>query len=162
MITVTIRLAVALRYYQLSARLTDLPISPIPTAFNALFRQCANLSLLRRPITTISQYWNINQLSIGFNFRLLLRSRLTLIRLTLIRKPEPFGVRVSHPHYRYLCLHLLFYSVHHALQHSFYPNRMLPYHPESSSGSIASVIYLMPVYYRCSVARPVSCYALFK
>ncbi len=26
----------------------------------------------------------------------------------------------------------------------------------------ASVLHLMPDYYRCSVARPVSCYALFK
>ena len=26
----------------------------------------------------------------------------------------------------------------------------------------ASVLYLMPDYYRCPVARPVSCYALFK
>ena len=127
-LTAIIHAAVALWYYQLSARLTDLPISLIPTAFNVLFRQYASVSSLRHPITTSSQYRNINLLSIEYGFRLSLRTRLTLIRLALIRKPESFGVGVSHPHDRYLCLHLLFYSVHHALQHSFYPNRMLPYH----------------------------------
>ena len=55
-----------------------------------------------------SQYRNINRLSIIYAFRLRLRSRLTLIRLSLIRNPWSFGVRVSRPHYRYLCLHLLF------------------------------------------------------
>ena len=47
----------------------------------------------RRPFTpssphrTISRFWNIDQMSISFAVRLHLRSRLTLIRLTLIRKP---------------------------------------------------------------------------
>ena len=50
-ITAIIRAAVALRYYQPSAKLTDLPISPIPTAFNVLFRQYASVSPLRHPIT---------------------------------------------------------------------------------------------------------------
>ena len=53
-ITAIIRAAVALRYYQLSAKLTDLPISLIPTAFNVLFRQYASVSPLRHPITVIS------------------------------------------------------------------------------------------------------------
>ena len=44
--------------------------------------------------------------------RLILRTRLTLIRLALIRKPWSCGVRVSRPHYRYLCLHLLFHTLH--------------------------------------------------
>ena len=54
------------------------------------------------------RYRNINRLSISSASRLRLRPRLTLIRLTLFRKPWVFGVRVSRPHYRYLCLHLLF------------------------------------------------------
>ena len=58
---------------------------------------------------------NINMLSIDYALRLRLRSRLTLIRLALIRKPWSFGVRVSHPHYRYLCLHLLFQTLQHDL-----------------------------------------------
>jgi hypothetical protein len=56
-----------------------------------------------------------------------LRPRLTLIRLTLIRKPQSYGVPVSHRHYRYLCLHLLFHALHHASQHSFVAHGMLPY-----------------------------------
>jgi hypothetical protein len=107
------------------------------------------------------QYRNINLLSIGISFRINLRARLTLIRLTLIRKPWSFGVRVSHPHYRYLCLHLLFQSLQHALRHIFAATGMLPYNP-FYNGSIASVICLMPDYHPRPIARLVSCYALFK
>ena len=42
-----------------------------------------------------SEYRNINRFVIRFASRLLLRSRLTLIRLTLFRKPGVFGVRIS-------------------------------------------------------------------
>ena len=41
------------------------------------------------------EYWNINRFPIRFASRLLLRPRLTLIRLTLFRKPGVFGVRIS-------------------------------------------------------------------
>ena len=51
---------------------------------------------------------NINLLSISYPFRVCLRTRLTLIRLTLIRKPWTYGDRVFHSIYRYLCLHFLF------------------------------------------------------
>ena len=74
-------------YYHLSAKEADLPTSSIPTGFNALFRQCAGLSLLRHHITQLSWYWNINQLSIDLCFRFGLRTRLTLNRLALFRKP---------------------------------------------------------------------------
>jgi hypothetical protein len=104
-----------LGYYRRSASPAYFTTGPIPTAFNALFRQCAVLSLLRHRIAMHSRCWNINQLSIGLRFRLGLRSRLTLIRLALIRKPGSFGVRVSRPHYRYLCLHLLFQALQRAL-----------------------------------------------
>src|SRR3546814_1333864 len=57
----------------------------------------------------------------------LLRSRLTLIRLALIRKPYPFGGRVSHPPYRYLCLHLLFQSLQKPFRITFAAIGMLPY-----------------------------------
>jgi hypothetical protein len=87
----------------------DLPAENISTPFNALFRQCADLSPLRCHITCINRCWNINQLSIDYALRLRLRTRLTLIRLALIRKPWLFGVQVSRLHYRYLCLHLLFH-----------------------------------------------------
>jgi hypothetical protein len=39
------------------------------------------------PHRNISRYWNINQLSIDYPLRVRLRTRLTLIRLALIRKP---------------------------------------------------------------------------
>ncbi len=65
------------------------------------------------PHRSHKKYWNVDQLSIGFPFRVNLRPRLTLIRLALIRKPQSFGGRVSLPPYRYLCLHLLFQPLHH-------------------------------------------------
>ena len=75
-----------------------------------------------------SRCWNINQLSIEFPFRVPLRSRLTLIRLSLIRKPWIYGVGVFHPHYRYLCLHLLFQPLQSPLRMTFTATGMLPYH----------------------------------
>ena len=50
MIRVIIRLSEDSRYYQVSAETADLPTIPIPTLFNVLFRQYADLSLLRHPI----------------------------------------------------------------------------------------------------------------
>jgi hypothetical protein len=51
LIRVIISLPEGLEYYHLSANLADLPTKLIPTDFNALFRQCADLSLLRHHIT---------------------------------------------------------------------------------------------------------------
>ena len=48
-------------------------------------------------ITVGTWYWNINQLAIAYAFRPRLRSRLTLSRLALLRKPWAFGGGVSHP-----------------------------------------------------------------
>lgn len=156
-----IPLAEAAGYYQVSAGLAYLTTKPIPTPFNALFRQCAVLSLLRHRIAICSRCWNINQLSIDLSLRIGLRTRLTLIRLALIRKPWSFGVRVSRPHYRYLCLHLLFQALQHPLPGYLRRtwNAPLPLYIVQSA---ASVPCLMPDYYRCPLARPVSCYALFK
>jgi hypothetical protein len=50
MFRVTIHAAEALWYYRVLAKAADLPTAPIPTPFNVLFRQHADLSLLRRPI----------------------------------------------------------------------------------------------------------------
>src|SRR6266849_7536970 len=62
-------------------------------------------------------YWfrNFNRISIDYAFRPRLRYRLTLSRLTLLRKPYVYGARGSHPRYRYLCRQSLFRS----LQRSF-------------------------------------------
>ena len=67
--------------------------------------------------------------SIGLAVRLSLRSRLTLIRLALIRKPWSFGGRVSRPPYRYSYLHLLFHALQQGSSLIFDAHGMLPYHP---------------------------------
>jgi hypothetical protein len=51
LITIIIHAAEALWYYHPSADSADLPAKPLPKNFNALFRQCADVSLLRLPIT---------------------------------------------------------------------------------------------------------------
>jgi len=71
---------------------------------------------------------NVDRLSIGIGFRLSLRPRLTLIRLTLIRNPWATGGRGFHPPYRYLCLHLLFRKLHRPSRGGFGAGGMLPYH----------------------------------
>ena len=65
---------------------TSLRLS-LPTPFNLLFRQEAAVSLLRRRITRIVSDGILTVSSIGIAFRLILRTRLTLNRLTLFRKP---------------------------------------------------------------------------
>ena len=72
-------------------------------------------SLLRLP----SRFRNLDRMSFGAPFRVVLRPRLTLIRLTLIRNPWSCGVNVSHTHYRYLCLHLLFQTLQNASRRTF-------------------------------------------
>ena len=108
--------------------MTDLPIINITTLFNVPYRRqrsSITFSSLRRPII---QFRNINLMSVAAPFRVVLRSRLTLIRLTLIRNPWSSGVNVSHIHYRYLCLHLLFLMLQHPSQDTFaaFKNAPLP------------------------------------
>ena len=84
--------------------------------------------------------------SIGCAVRLLLRLRLTLIRLTLIRNPGSFGEGVSHPLYRYLYLHWRFQGLQHVLQHTFralgmLPYRYLQYPMASATGLCPSIIH---------------------
>ena len=57
-----------------------------------------SLSLPRHPIgqTNATWYGNINPLAIGYAFRPRLRSRLTLSRRTLLRKPWTIGGEDSH------------------------------------------------------------------
>ena len=82
--------------------------------FNALFRQRAGVSLLRLSVAAAASSGILTASSIACASRLRLRSRLTLIRLALIRKPWSFGEGVSRPLYRYLYLHLLFRALQHA------------------------------------------------
>ena len=73
------------------------------------------------------RYGNVDPFAIGIPLRVILRSRLTLIRLALIRNPWSCGVDVVPIHYRYLCLHLLFRKLHHTSPCGFSAAGMLPY-----------------------------------
>ena len=95
--------------------------------FNGLFRQPAGVSLLRPPFAVTAGSGMLTASSIACASRLRLRSRLTLIRLALIRKPWSYGEGVSRPLCRYLCLHLLFQALQHASRHTFGGTGMLPY-----------------------------------
>ena len=105
-------------------------------------------------------YRNINRFVIGFPFRVPLRSRLTLVRLALSRKPWVCGAHVS------TCVVVthayIFFSRRSSKPHGSpsTPTGMLPYH--SLKESFASAVVLMPGYYPRVIARLVSCYALFK
>ena len=61
--------------------------SSMPKILNALFRQCAEVSLLRLHIAICASNGILTVSAIGLAFRLILRSRLTPGRLTLPGKP---------------------------------------------------------------------------
>ena len=105
-------------------------------------------------------YRNLDRLSISLPARVSLRARLTPGRLTSPGKPWAFGVRVSRPHCRYLCLHFLFRTLQPASQLTFGADRNAPL--PLCTESMVSAVCLMPVYHPRSCARLVSCYALFK
>ena len=107
--------------------------------FNGLFRQPAGVSLLRHPFAVTAGSGMLTASSIAVASRLRLRSRLTLIRLALIRKPWSYGGRVSRPPCRYLCLHLLFHRLQHASGRAFSAGGMLPY--QSASRRIPRLRY---------------------
>ena len=111
------------------------------------------------PRRSMRQYRNLDLSSIGCALRLRLRSRLTLIRLALIRKPWSYGEGVSRPLYRYLYLHLLFHALQHGSRRTFHAHGMLPYRHQMSRGFGKRLI---PDYYPRTIPRLVSCYALFK
>ena len=114
-------------------------------AFNGRFRRPAGVSLLRRPVAVTASSGMLTASSIGSAARLCLRSRLTLIRLALIRKPWSYGEGVSRPLCRYLCLHLLFRTLQHASGRAFGGAGMLPYQPRQRRGSTSSVPDLCPI-----------------
>ena len=103
---------------------------------------------------------NIDRLAIGCPLRVPLSPRLTLIRLTLFRKPWVFGVYVST--YIVVTYAYIFFSSRSSIPHGT-PSRLhwnapLPMltHP------IASATVLMPAHHPRNAARLVSCYALFE
>ena len=131
-----------------------------PTPFNRLFRQTAALSLLRHHIAPWGSNGILTVSAIGLAVRLNLRTRLTLNRLALFRKPWSCGGGASHPPYRYLYLHLLFHTLQNTSRYAFDAewNAPLPIlHVSHSFGR-----QLIPDYYPRTVPRLVSCYALFE
>ena len=87
LITLAIALPEGFAYFQVPLlRWICLPQST-GTPFNALFRQGAEVPLLRLHFTRTASNVILNVSSIGLAFRLILRSRLTLNRLALFRKP---------------------------------------------------------------------------
>ena len=115
-----------------------------PTPFNRLFRQPAGLSLLRLHVAPCASTGILTCSSIGLAVRLSLRSRLTLIRLALIRKPWSFGEGVSRPLYRYLYLHLLFRTLQSTSRYAFDAERNAPLpiltYPMSSADNLYPII----------------------
>ena len=108
--------------------------------FNALFRQRAGVSLPRHSVAVTRSDGILTVSAIGVASRLSLRTRLTLIRLALIRKPWSFGEGVSRPLCRYLCLHLLFRALQHGSARTFNASRnaplpMAPYVPSHDFGN---------------------------
>ena len=89
---------------------------------------------------------NLDLLSIGFAIRLILRPRLTLIRIALIRNPWSFGGGASHAPFRYSFLHLPFRTLQTASTPSFAATGMLPYRP----------FYRVPLLRRAAYARLLS------
>ena len=92
-------------------RWTFLP-SSTPTPFNRLFRQPAEVSLPRPRVARMASAGMLTGSSICLAFRLIIRLRLTPGRLTSPGNPWSYGGGESHPPYRYLCLHLLFQTLH--------------------------------------------------
>ena len=158
MITTAVRSPGGPRYYQVRHHAADLPAAlayTLQRTFPSVRGSSTSPSLPRFRIGC----WNVDQLSIGFALRLILRPRLTLNRLSLFRKPWSSGEGVSHPLYRYLCLHLLFRPLQLASRRTFRAGRNAPL-PISRFLGFGTA--LIPVHHPCSTARLVSCYALFK
>ena len=112
LLTLTIARPEGFAYCQVRLKRRICLPSSTPTLFNVLFRQHAEVSLLRLHIAICGSNVILNVSAIGLAFRLILRSRLTQGRLTLPWKPWSFGESASHALYRYLYLHLLFQTLH--------------------------------------------------
>ena len=110
MLTAAVRSPGGPRYYHLRDRPADLPAG-LPYGLQRAIPSARGPSTSPSLLRISAGCWNVDQLSIGLALRLSLRPRLTLNRLSLFRKPWSSGEGVSHPLYRYLCLHLLFQTL---------------------------------------------------
>ena len=125
MLTAAVRSPGGLRYSHLRDRPADLPAG-LPYGLQRTLPSVRGPSTPPSLLRIRAGCWNVDQLSIGLALRLILRSRLTLNRLSLFRKPWSSGEGVSHPLYRYLCLHLLFRTLQRASRHAFDADRNAP------------------------------------
>ena len=116
-----------------------------PTLFNGRFRRPAGVSLLRLPVAAESSAGMLTGSSIGSSLRMPLRSRLTLIRLALIRNPWSYGEEVSRLLYRYLYLHLLFRPLQLVSRLTFVADRNAPLPIYHSINPMASAPDLCPI-----------------
>ena len=137
---------------------TSLPPSA-PTPFNRLFRQPAEVSLPRPRVARMASAGILTGSSICLALRLIIRVRLTPGRLTSPGNPWSCGGGESHPPYRYLCLHLLFRTLHGSSRYRFGADRNAPLPIQTYPA--ASARGFIPDYYPCPIPRLVSCYALF-
>ena len=96
-------------------------------------------------ITETTWYRNINLLAIGYAFRPRLRSRLTLSRRTLLRKPCSIGGGDSHPSCATHADILTSVRSTAGFPRRFTPNGTLSYHAQQSCASLASAANLSPV-----------------
>ena len=104
----------------------------------------------------------LNPFSIAYAFRPRLRVRLTLSRVTLLRKPWAFGEPEFHGLYRYSCQHTHFHLLQ--LPSRVNLHRLMERSPTTPTNvEVQSFgIMLSPGYYRRKTPRLVSCYAFFK
>ena len=128
MLRIAVPSAEASVYCHVSASLTYFTMWDIPKHFNHLFRQMADVSLLRPRVAMLAGTGILTRCPSAAPplQRVRLRTRLTLIRLALIRNPWTSGVEVSHLHCRYLCLHLLFRTLQQTSQFIFNAERNAP------------------------------------
>ena len=133
------------RYFQVRLKAGICLRLSTPTPFNVLFRQHADVSLLRRHFALRQGNGIFTVCPSGRALRLPLRPRLTLIRLALIRNPWSLGGRVSRPPCRYLYLHLLFRRLQRQSSAAFCVAGMLPYQSPSYDDSMSSAPCLCPI-----------------
>ena len=143
--------------------------SSSPSGFSLKVRLCAwpgipfpGSTILLRPCSSDNrQYWNMNQLSIDYDFRPRLRSRLTQSRSALLWKPWIFGLEDSH---FYLATHSGILTCNYSTAPFGTASARLQRSSTNHTkyDSIASVVCFSPGHFRRKISRLVSYYALFE
>ena len=99
-------------YCRVSAQGADFPAPLSAYALQPAIPSAGGGVTPASPRRSCRQCRNVHRLSICLAFRLIIRDRLTPGRLTSPGNPWPCGGGGSRPPYRYLCLHLLFLTLH--------------------------------------------------